>query len=394
MLFHLFAEITIILSELENDLDETQSLKLRLIEEEKRHRNTKKELEDIRRSSIVFSDSSSSGLFADYDSNPSDDDEFAGSEPPKEEEEVDDAASGGEDNKAMSGLVSCGFPNTELPLALNEDLEWEHEDDWRRFGSVDRLHTLSRKRSKKLGCLEKLQKSASLGRLNETGWHRSGNENVLKQRNESLSSLKIRHEDRKQLDSLEDKMALLEKQLQDEKRRREISENEVAKLQLEKEDLHAELEDTRDQLRESQLNLYYDEDDYEEELRFEKGAGDSDSTDGMTDQATAAKRKNRYSPTDNDVTAARCGSPGLNKFQSQTEHLRRSRLTGSWRSVNAQFYELDEYDNEIKVELDPSNILDTLRRLKTYTNSLYNEILNERDELRHLKRRASKLESS
>ena len=63
------------LSELENDLDETQSLKLRLIEEEKRHRYTKKELEEIRRSSIVFSDSSSSGLFPDYDSNPSDESE-------------------------------------------------------------------------------------------------------------------------------------------------------------------------------------------------------------------------------------------------------------------------------------------------------------------------------
>lgn len=391
--FIVFAEITSILSELENDLDETQSLKLRLIEEEKRHRNTKKELEDIRRSSIVFSDSSSSGLFADYDSNPSDDDEFPGSAS-AEGEGVDNLASGGEDSEVMSGLVSCGFPNTDLPLALNEDLEWEHEDGWRRFGSVDRLNTLSRKRPKKLGCLDKLQKSASLGRLNETGWHRSGNENFLKQRNDSSSSLKIGHEDRKQLDSLEDKVALLEKQLQDEKRRREVSENEVAKLQLEKEDLHAELEDTRDQLRESQMNLYYDEDDYEEELCFEKGANDSDSTDGLTDQAIAAKRKTRHSPTDNDVTAARCGSPGLNKLQSQTEHLRSSRLTGSWRSINAQFYELDEYDNEIKVELDPSNILDTLRRLKTHTNSLYNEILNERDELRHLKRRASKLESS
>ena len=115
----------------------------------------------------------------------------------------------------------------------------------------------------------------------------------------------------------------------------------------------------------------------------------------MPDQAGTAERKNRCSPSDSDITAARCGSPGLNKLQSQTEKLRRSRLTSSWRSVNAQFYELDEYDNEIKVELDPSNILDTLRRLKTYTNSLYHdEILKERDELRHLKRRASRLESS
>ncbi|KAJ7327398.1 hypothetical protein OS493_027088 [Desmophyllum pertusum] len=114
----------------------------------------------------------------------------------------------------------------------------------------------------------------------------------------------------------------------------------------------------------------------------------------MNDTETATvERKIRFSPTDTDETAARCGSPGLNKLQSQTECMRTTRLTGSWRKVNAQFYELDEYDNEIKVELDPSNIMDALRRLKTYTNCLYSDILYERDELQYLKKRASKLES-
>ena len=375
-------------------------MKLRLIEEEKRHKNTKKELEEIRRNSIIFSDSSSSGLFVDYDSNPSVEGELTDCSPREEELGADNGASGDEDSSARIEQVPREFQSTkQLLIARNEDLEWEHEDGWRRFGSADHLDTLSRKRTKKLGSLDKLWKSASLGRLNETARFRSfakyGSQESLKQGNESSSSLKRRSKDGKHLESLEDKVAILEKKLQDEKRKREISENEVARLQLEKEDLCLELEDTRDELRESQMNLYYAEDDYEEELCFEQRDDENDSAGlcGITDQAGTAERKTRYSPTDSDITAARCSSPGLNKLQSQTEHLRRSRLTGSWRSVNAQFYELDEYDNEIKVELDPSNILDTLRRLKTYTNSLYNDILNESDELRHLKRRASRLET-
>ena len=81
------------------------------------------------------------------------------------------------------------------------------------------------------------------------------------------------------------------------------------------------------------------------------------------------------------------------KLRTQSEQMRRTRLTGSWRTVNAQFYELDEYDDEIKVEMDPSNIMDTLRRLKTHNNCLYNDILYERDELKSLRKRASRLES-
>ena len=98
-------------------------------------------------------------------------------------------------------------------------------------------------------------------------------------------------------------MALLEKRLQNEKQRREISENEVARLQLEKEDLSVELEDTRDQLRESQMNLYYVEDDYEEELHFQQRDDDNDSAGlcGMTDQAGTVESKTRYSPTDSDL---------------------------------------------------------------------------------------------
>lgn len=116
----LFTEISTMLSELENDLDETQSLKLRLIEEEKRHRYTKKELEEIRRSSIVFSDSSSSGLFPDYDSNPSDESEAY------------------EEKEQPQG----SHESFALMLTDNEEFEWEHEDGWRKFGSADGLDTL------------------------------------------------------------------------------------------------------------------------------------------------------------------------------------------------------------------------------------------------------------
>ena len=384
------------MAELENDLDEKQSLKLSLIEEQKRHKNTKMELEDIRRSSMVFSDSSSSGLFADYDSAPSDENEIMDYSP---REEAENGSSRDEGHSSLLDQMQGGFQNSEPMLARNDDLEWEHEDGWRKFGSVDNIDSLSRRKTKR-GSLEKLWKSASLGRLNVSfrekqgnQGHRSGSgakwsgEKSLKQ-NKSSGSLRKPRRDEQQLVSLEDKVALLEQQLQDEQRKRQISENEVAKLQVEKEYLYEELEDTQNQL--SHLNLYCEDDDYEEELCFDQANDTGDFTE-MNDKTAAVEENTRFSPTDIDQTAACCNSPVLNKLLSQTERMRSTRLTGSWRKVNAQFYELDEYDNEIKVELDPSNIMDTLRRLKTYTNCLYNDILYERDELQYLKKRASRL---
>lgn len=376
-------EINSILSELENDIDETQSLKLRLIEEEKRHRNTKKELEQVRRSSFVFSDSSSSGLFADHDSNLSEDDDV-GERVATEMEELD-----------REGIGDEAFQHTEERLvAFNNDFEWEHEDGWKMFGSVDRLDTLSRKRTEQITYLENRQRSASLGMINVTGQSKSeflkcGSDESLKQCEEAMMSLR-RHEDD---ESLECKVALLEKRLQEEKRRRAVSENEVAKLQLEREGLCAELEETRDQLRQSQINLFYEDDESEEESSVNQGDPNT-ALSFMADQEVTAERKTRYLTVKSDLPIARCGSPELNRLQSQSEQLKRTRLTSSWRSLNSQFYELDEYDDEIKVELDPSNIFDTLRRLKACTNNLYHEVLNERDELRYLKRRSTNLEST
>ncbi|XP_078370109.1 uncharacterized protein LOC144653865 [Oculina patagonica] len=396
-------EISSILAELENDLDETQSLKLSLIEEQKRHKNTKMELEDIRRSSMIFSDSSSSGLFADYDSAPSDENEIIDYSP---REEIENGSSRDEGNSSLLDQMQGGIQTSEPLLKRNDDLEWEHEDGWRKFGSVDNIDALSSRKTKR-GSLEKLWKSASLGRLNVNVRDKHGNqghrfgsdakwssEESLKQ-NKSNGSLNRRRRDGQQFVSLEDKVALLEQKLQDEQRKRQISENEVARLQVEKENLFEELEDTRDQMRLSHLNLYCEDDDYEEELYFDQEDDGDDFTEppNVNDNTATVEGKTRFSPTDIDQTAACCSSPVLNKLLSQTERMRTTRLTGSWRKVNAQFYELDEYDNEIKVELDPSNIADTLRRLKTYTNCLYNDILCERDELQYLKKRASRLEN-
>lgn len=388
------------MGELENDLDETQSLKLSLIEEQKRHKNTKKELEEIRRSSLIFSDSSSSGLFADYDSAPSDENEFVDYSP---REEVEIGLSQDEGHTSLLDQMQDAFQYFEPALLTrNDDLEWEHEDGWRKFGSVDNLNTLSCRKIKR-GSLLNLRKTASLGRLNDgirkkpvnDVRSRSGSgakcnsEEKLKQNNDSSGALKTPKSDEQQFKSipLENKVALLEKQLQEEHQKRLISENEVAKLQMEKENLNEELEDTRDQLRLSHLNLYCEDDDYEEELYFDQADDAGDFTEPHN-KTSVLEGKMRFSPVDSDEAAACCSSPDL---LSQTERMRTTRLTESWRKVNSQFYELDEYDNEIKVELDPSNIMDALRRLKTYTNCLYNDILYERDELKHLKKRASRL---
>lgn len=380
------------LSELENDLDETQSLKLRLIEEEKRHRYTKKELEEIRRSSIVFSDSSSSGLFPDYDSNPSDESEA--------EVERDEMREGEDCSLFQKEQPQGSHESFTLMLTDNEDFEWEHEDGWQKFGSADGLDTLCRRKIQNGLFDEPLRKSSSLGRLNGKQ-HRSrlakrSNKKCLKQRKNSYDSLDEGKRDKKERKSLEEKVAVLQKQLQDEKRRRDISEHEVAKLQMEKEDLCAELEDTREQLRESQLNLFFEDDNEEPELCFDQSADEIESLGfygAETNGTVLMDRRRQCSPSDNAMTATYRSSPCLDKLQVQTEHLSTRRLTGSWKSLNAHYYELDEYDDEINVELDASNVLDTLRRLKIHTNALYNDALNERAELRKLKGIASRLQS-
>lgn len=400
-------EISSILSELENDLDETQSLKLSLIEEQKRHKNTKKELEEIRRSSIVFSDSSSSGLFADYDSAPSDGEEYGDYSTRKE---IENTPSLNDDHSAsLFDQDQSEFQDPEpQSAAINDDLEWEHEDGWRKFGSLDNLHSLTRRKSEESSS-NKLRKSSSMGKLNSDGRERyvserrrSGHarwcsdESLEGGRKWSSSPHRSKSDDGK-MDLLESKVALLEKRLRDEQRKRQISENEVAKLQVEKENLFEELEDTRDQLhiRLSHLNLYCADDDcYEGESYFEQSENVNDFSEvRKVNCEIRSVERPTLAPAGIEETASRSSSPGVDKLRSQSEQMRRTRLTGSWRTVNAQFYELDEYDDEIKVELDPSNIMDTLRRLKTYNNVLYNDVLYERDELKSLKRRASRLES-
>lgn len=381
------------LSELENDLDETQSLKLRLIEEEKRHRYTKKELEEIRRSSIVFSDSSSSGLFPDYDSNPSDESEA--------EVQRDEMREGEDCSLFQKEQTHGSHESFTLMLTDNEDFEWEHEDGWLKFGSADGLDTLCRRKIQNGLFDEPLRKSSSLGRLNgkqqRSRLARRSNKKCLQQRKNSHDSPDKGKRDEKERKSLEEKVAVLQKQLQDEKRRRDISEREVAKLQIEKEDLCIELEDTREQLRESQLNLFFEDDDEEPELCFDQSADENESLGSYgaetKDGAVLIDRRRQCSPSDNAMTSTHRSSPCLDKLQVQTEHLSRGRLTASWKSLNAHYYELDEYDDEINVELDAGNVLDTLRRLKIHTNALYNDALNERDELRYLKGIASRMQS-
>ena len=389
----LFAEISAMLSELENDLDETQSLKLRLIEEEKRHRYTKKELEEIRRSSIVFSDSSSSGLFPDYDSNPSDESEA--------EVQRDEMREGEDCSLFQKEQTHGSHESFTLMLTDNEDFEWEHEDGWLKFGSADGLDTLCRRKIQNGLFDEPLRKSSSLGRLNgkqqRSRLAQRSNQKCLQQRKNSHDSPDKGKRDEKERKSLEEKLAVLQKQLQDEKRRRDISEREVAKLQIEKEDLCIELEDTREQLRESQLNLFFEDDDEEPELCFDQSADENESLGSYgaetKDGAVLIDRRRQCSPSDNAMTSTHRSSPCLDKLQVQTEHLSRGRLTASWKSLNAHYYELDEYDDEINVELDAGNVLDTLRRLKIHTNALYNDALNERDELRYLKGIASRMQS-
>ena len=361
------------MEELENDLDETQTLKLRLIEEQKRHPSIARELEKVKRNSLVYSDSGSSGLFADYDSVPSDDSEFIRYSPPGLEQKLER-----EYDKSTALAQSS--------LARNEEFEWEHEDGWRGFGSADHIDTLSNDTNKNRS-LDNLRKSSSLGRLNHILVERPANNQRerLRKWNVEAFSTNRKESSEQNSESLEEKVALLERKLQDEKHRRKISENEVATLQSQKEELFEELEDTREQLRMSHLNLYY-EDDFEEELFFED--------EETCEQTGATEKKIRFSPVDSrEAAGQQSSSPESNQLRCQTERMRKSRMTGSWRKVNAQFYELDEYENEIKVEMDPRNILDNLRRLKAYTSSLYNDVLSERDELKVLKKRAEKLES-
>lgn len=96
----------------------------------------------------------------------------------------------------------------------------------------------------------------------------------------------------------------------------------------------------------------------------------------------------RFLLVDSDEVVVCCS---LFDFLLQIEFMRMIWLIESWRKVNLQFYEFDEYDNEIKVELDFSNIMDVLCRFKMYINCLYNDILYERDEFKYLKKRVLRL---
>lgn len=56
-------------------------------------------------------------------------------------------------------------------MVINDDLEWEYEDGWWKFGSFDNLDFLIWKNFEG-GLIIKLWKSFFMGKLNSDGWGR------------------------------------------------------------------------------------------------------------------------------------------------------------------------------------------------------------------------------
>ena len=432
------------MEEMECELDESQTLKLKLVEERKKHENTKQELLEVKssRNSMVFSDS---GCDADD------------AVENEEREVVDYLVRELENERKKRQEAELAKISKEKQL-LNLMRKREHVgwDRWKyspQVRSVDYLNCLSGHRDENV--LRRRNKSASLNSLNNQGsdggaapqglglqkWY-SVDEMDEQVQDDTYSEASSQEDERERMKQLTEKVANLERELVREKTIREVSEKTVAKLHFEKEELYEELDETRYQLHMSQLDLTFDEEGYEEELLFEKKEEEEEeeveeyeencaagiqsphgqekcvkpgnqwtNNRGQSPNSFAEFPRNRELPSirqlDSPIGQVSSSSSGTqspnrehyslsdlrlsNQLRNQTSGIKP--MTGSWVNMNVQHYELDDYDFELDVEQEktPLSFMETLRRLRMHTSSLYNEAVSEGKELRLLRDRVSRV---
>ena len=208
------------------------------------------------------------------------------------------------------------------------------------------------------------------------------------------------------MDALAGKVADLERKLKREKALRERSEKEIVILCQEKEELCEELDETRHQLHMSLQDL---------SRLNEEESSSADSLDAEFDTSLTYHEGNalmreasRQRPTIR-VRPSSCAEVSAESpmefrpFSASKEYYSLSDLSysgqlgrqsagmkmvsSSWWNLNVEHYELDDYNSEIDVEQEktPLGFLETLRKLRLRTKSLYENAVNEGKDLELLR---------
>ncbi|XP_032223097.1 uncharacterized protein LOC116604610 isoform X2 [Nematostella vectensis] len=370
-------DVNALLQELREDLDEVQVLKLQLLQERKKHDNTKRELEEVKssRNSVVFSEYDSSSGCSGFESSDTDAVAYLLRELEEERKRRQEAEL----------ARQCHRNEIEQLTFKTRLLEQSNTDLLRAVRSLEDLSTLQDDQEYRLPW-----KTSSLADICHSDDERCSG-GMTRWRSEGDSGLVTGNQFDAVISPISDKscgfmdlvqrVSSLEQELQDERTRREDTEFEMMKLGFENEELNLELELTREQLIGNHGELL-ERKTYDQDIDMR----DTEVCDGSF--GVTARMPHVHSARDNDLSSATTCHELRPRMHPELRHS----ITKSWLNINEEHYEMDEYEREIdRAENVPLDFRDTLRSLKSKTWTLLNEIMDEGKELRHLRVKAGKM---
>lgn len=375
----MFLDVVALLASLKQHLNELQVLKLELIKERKKNEETRKQLEDVKsnRTSAVFSDYDSS-CCSGYDSS---------------------------DVTSLLKELEEEKKRREAAEKRTDELVESHQHILRHFKSLEDVR-FSKSPQKNLPW-----KTASLADLcwpdqnsppfdvskNVTKWPSIDSGAQMREYSSHGNSF-IGDDETTGVLALAERVSSLESQLEQEINKREDAEYEVTKLEIENRSLHDELFETRDQLFETHDELVETRDQLlaasQHDLLEEDDQGESWEEKDYLKEATI--RADSLFLHDEFGFGRRASCPSLNQAELANPNgevqLRHSVKRGMgrpvsyhgntniphlWQNRNTEHYEMDQYDSEIKHNIDPrdKDFRYVLRRLKLDTWKLYNDVL-------------------
>lgn len=360
--------MTDLLETLRDHLNEVQILKLELLKERKNHDETRRQLDEVK-------SNRTSAVFSDYDSS---------------------CCSGYDSSDVTSLLKDLEEEKKKREAAekRTDELVESHQHILRHFKS---LEDLSSNQSLKNNLPWKAASLADLCWPEESSARFHSGKNVTKwpsidsgaQMKECSSNRNSFVDDETTgVLALAERVSLLETQLEKEINKRHEAECEITKLETENSNLHDELFDTRDQLFDtrdqlfaaSQLDLR--EDDYKEQIWDEEDYIEQATTDSLSlyDEFSLGRRASCPSLNQrlsNQIDDVQLRHRPKRHMSRPVSYHGDTRVAYVWQNRNAEHYEMDQYENEIKNKIDPrdKDFRFALRRLKLDTWKLYNDVL-------------------
>lgn len=371
---HVIADIDGLLTDVEGELSELQEMKVTLIKEKKKNLKTSKELQKLKKNSLISSS----------DQNTPEDSRLLSQYGRDVSTSIPDLLQELESEKRRREEAE---KEAVLQREKSERLEGEHLQTKKELDDIKRhsmaFSDLSDYSSYCEGELEIDQDiypssnevgegiSADMYDCDEGLWGKCRYGSIHSPPNEQVNEFETRAKvsSGQVVGTLVSKICELEDKLETEKAKQFISYSEITRLKLENEGLRRSMEDI--------VNTLNVEDSEFEVINAEENESESHQ---FIDECCQALENTAFEPDCEQSTAS---PSNTNEICPPAMSLQAS---GTWRSLNRLHYEFDDYDNVIeKRKNNATDLKDALRELRHTTSFLKSRVQREGLELRVLR---------